>query len=94
MAIVKAQGANEQDFKDGAVADLALRKIFEEHFEELRQDAGFIEETFALVSDRSSPSDLRGVAAQALDHGQLGIGRYLELIADYRETERFSAPGS
>jgi hypothetical protein len=29
MAIVKAQGANEQDFKDGAVADLALRMVGE-----------------------------------------------------------------
>jgi hypothetical protein len=87
IAVGKAEGTNEQDFREGEVADLALRRIFEEHFEELRQDAGFIEEAFALVSDRTSPADLRGVAAQAQDHGQLEIGRYLELIANYREAE-------
>lgn len=31
---LKAEGASEQELKDRAVADLALRKIFEEHFEE------------------------------------------------------------
>jgi hypothetical protein len=39
------------------------------------------------VRGSRTPSDLRGVAAQARDHGQLEIGRYLELIADYRKAE-------
>ena len=85
MAAVEADGASEQDFKDPCVADLALRKIFEEHFEEIRIDPDLTAATFAVVSNRASPSDLREIAAQARERGNLGIGYYLKLIADYRE---------
>ena len=87
IAAVKAEGASEQDFKDPAVADLTLRKIFEEHFEDLHRDEELIEETFAVVSDNASTADLRSVATQARGQGNLEIGHYLELIAGYRERE-------
>jgi hypothetical protein len=85
IASVNVEGASEQDSSDPAVADLALRKIFEEHFEELRQNDEFIEEIFAVVSAKTLPADLRRVATQAQGQRDLKIGHYLELIADYRE---------
>src|SRR5215472_13410402 len=80
----------EKELKDSALADLAQRKIFEEHFDELRTDEEFIEEAFEVVSDDTHPDDLRKIAAQAKEHGNLEIGRYLELITDYREKELFA----
>ena len=85
IAVLKAEGANEQDLKDPAVADLALRKIFEAHFEQIRGDRDLTDEAFAVVSNQAFPSDLREIARQAQVQGDLGIGHYLELIADYRE---------
>jgi hypothetical protein len=85
IAAVKAEGASVEDFEDPAVADLTLRKIFEEHFEEIRTDADLADETFVVVSDQASPLDLRKIALQAREQGNLGIGHYLELIAAYRE---------
>jgi hypothetical protein len=64
---------------------LALRKIFEEHFDEMRNDSGLIDETFAMVSTQAYPFDLREIAEQAQKQGNLEIGHYLKLIADYRE---------
>jgi hypothetical protein len=87
LAVVKAEGVSERDFEDGAVADLGLCKIFQEHFEELRFDEEFIDEAFAVVSSKTSPSYLRGVATQGRDQGEFGIGYYLDLIADDREKE-------
>jgi hypothetical protein len=86
MAAVEAEGASKQDFEDPAVADLALRKIFEEHFEEIRIDQDLTDETFAVVSNQASPADLRELAMQARE-GDLAIGHYLELIADHREIQ-------
>ena len=82
---LKGEGASEQELNDPAVADLALRKIFEEHFDEMRNDSGLIDETFATVSTEASPLDLREIARQAQKQGNLRIGHYLKLIADYRE---------
>jgi hypothetical protein len=62
---LKAKGAGEQELKDPAVADLALRKIFEEHFDGIRIDPDLTDETFAIASSQASPQDLREVAAQA-----------------------------
>jgi hypothetical protein len=50
IAVVKAEGASVEDFEDPSVADLVLRKIFEEHFDELRNDPQLTDETFAVVS--------------------------------------------
>jgi hypothetical protein len=85
IAAVKAEGGSIADFEDPSVADLALRKIFEEHFDEMRNDSKLIDETFEIVSTQASPSDLRELAVQAQKQGDLGIGHYLKLIADYRE---------
>ena len=85
IAAVKAEGGSVADFEDPAVADLALRKIFEEHFDEMRNDSGLIDETFGMVSTQASPLDLREIAEQAQKQGNLEIGHYLNLIADYRE---------
>jgi hypothetical protein len=82
---LKAEGASEQELNDPAVADLALRKIFEEHFDEMQNDSEFADEAFAIVSNHASPLDLRTVATQAQKQGNLQIGHYLKLIADYRE---------
>jgi hypothetical protein len=87
IAAVKAEGASVEDFEDPAIADLTLRKIFEEHFDEIRADTDLADETFVVVSDQASPLDLRRVAAQAREQGNLGIGHYLELIADHRERQ-------
>jgi hypothetical protein len=35
IAAVKAAGASAEDFEDRSVAELALLKIFEEHFDEM-----------------------------------------------------------
>jgi hypothetical protein len=86
IAVVEAEGASVEDFEDPSVADLALRKIFEEHFDEMRDDSGLIDETFAMVSTQASPWELREVAAQAKQE-KLQIGHYLELVANYRETQ-------
>ena len=85
IAAVKAEGGSVADFEDPSVADLALRKIFEEHFDEMRNDSGLIDETFAMVSTQAYPFDLREIAEQAQKQGNLEIGHYLKLTADYRE---------
>ena len=36
---LKAEGASEKEPNDPAVVDLALRKIFEEHFDEICTDS-------------------------------------------------------
>ena len=82
---LKAEGASERELEDPAVADLALRKIFEEHFEEIRADSELTDETFAMVSTQASPEDLREIAAQARGEGRSGIGHYLDAIADFRD---------
>jgi len=84
---LKAEGASEQESIDPAVADLALRKIFEEHFDEMQHDSELIDETFAIVSNQASPLDLRAIATQAQNQGDLQLGHYLKLIADYRENQ-------
>jgi hypothetical protein len=83
---LKAEGASEKDLNDPAVADLALRKIFEEHFDEMDNDSELTDETFALVSNQASPLELRELAIQAKQEN-LGIGHYLELVAHYRENQ-------
>jgi len=85
MAALKAAGMSDQELKDPAVADLALRKVFEEHFDELHSDQEFIEEVFATVSDKAFPEDLRELATQAREEGNIEIGPYLNVIADHRE---------
>lgn len=85
LAVLKAEGASEQELEQPAVADLALRKIFEEHFDQLRGDEEFIKEAFAMVSDKTSPDHLRGIGTQAQKEGNAEFGRYLELIADHRD---------
>ena len=82
---LKAEGASEQDLSDPAVADLALRKVFETHFDEMRIDPELTDDTFAIVSTRASSEDLREIAGQARDEGNSGLGHYLELIADFRD---------
>ena len=86
IAVVKAEGASVEDLHDPSVADLTLRKIFEEHFEEMRDDSGLIDDTFAMVSDHASPLELREIAVQAKQEN-LEIGHYLELVAQYRENQ-------
>jgi len=85
LAALKAEGASEKELKEPVLADLTLRRIFEEHFDEFRDDEAFIQEAFEMVSDRTYPEELREIAAQARKKGDLEIGRYLELIADHRE---------
>lgn len=92
LAALKVKGATEKELKDPALADLALRKIFEEHFDQLRQDEEFIKEAYDVVSERTHPDDLREMAAQARKQGELEIGSYLELIADYRENRWLFRP--
>lgn len=77
---LKAEGASEQELNDPAVADLALRKVFEEHFDDIRIDPDLTDETFATVSNQASPEGLREIAAQARKEGNSRIGSYLEPI--------------
>jgi hypothetical protein len=85
MAVLESEKAGNQHLEEGALADLALRRIFEEHFEEIRSDQDLVDETFALVSPQASPTELREIARQAREQGNLGIRYYLDLVADYRE---------
>jgi hypothetical protein len=86
---LKTEGASEQELNDPAVADLALRKIFEEHFDEIRIDPDLTDEAFAVVSNQASPEDLREIAAQARKEGSSKLGHYLDLVAGFRgERER------
>jgi hypothetical protein len=80
---LKAEGASEQELNDPAVADLALRKIFEKHFDEIRIDPDLIDDTFAVVSNQASPEDLREIAAQARKEGSSKLGHYLDLVAGF-----------
>ena len=91
LAALKAEAAGERELREPALADLALRKVFEEHFDQLRDDEEFIRETFEVVSNRASPDDLREIAEQAQKQGNLEIGHYLGLIADYREELGFQS---
>ena len=86
MSVLKSEKADE-----GALADLALRRVFGEHFEEIRYDQDLVEETYALVSDKMSPPELRKVAAQAREQGKSGLGYYLQVIADFREEQAVAA---
>lgn len=88
MEALRAEGASEQELNDPAVADLALRKIFEEHFDEIRPDSDLTDETFAIVSTQALPEELREIAAQARKEGSSVIGYYLDVIADFRERLR------
>ena len=81
---LKTEGASEQELNDPAVAELALRKIFEEHFDEIRIDPDLTDETFAVVSNQASPGDLREIAAQAREEDLSAIRYYLDVIADFR----------
>jgi hypothetical protein len=81
---LKAEGASEQELNDPAVADLVLRKIFEEHFDKIRIDPDLIDETFAVVSNQASPNDLCEIAAQARKEGSSKLGHYLDLVAGFR----------
>ena len=85
MEALKIQGASQQELNDPAVADLALRRIFEEHFDEIRPDPDLTDETFAMVSSQASPQGLREIAGQAREERISGIAYYLDVIADYRE---------
>jgi hypothetical protein len=85
IAVVEKEGASVEDFEDPSVADLALREIFEEHFDDMRKDSDLMDEAFA-VSTKASWFDLREVAAQAKQE-DLEIGHYLELVAHYRENQ-------
>src|SRR5258706_16456168 len=66
LAALKAEGASERDLKAGDVADLALRRIFEEHFDQLRGDEEFMKEAFAALSEKTLPEDLRYVLKKAV----------------------------
>jgi hypothetical protein len=46
----------------------SLRKIFQEHFEELRFDEGFIDEAFAVVSGKTSPAEKSGFAPTGYEY--------------------------
>ena len=89
----KAEGASEQELNDPAVADLALRKIFEEHFDEIRIDPDLIDETFGMVSNQASPEELREIAAQAREEGNSKLGHYLDMIAGVRAERPLYAGG-
>ena len=82
---LKGEGASKQELNDPAVVDLALRKIFEEHFDDIRTDPDLTDETFAMVSNQASPEDLREIAMQAREEGKSELGYYLKAIADYRD---------
>ena len=69
LAALKAEGASEKELKDGALADLALRRIFEKHFDQRCKDEEFIKEAYDVVSDRTYPDDLREIAVQARKQG-------------------------
>jgi hypothetical protein len=73
--------------RQAAVADLALRRIFEAHFEEIRIDPELLDEIFAIASTQASSEELRDIAAQARAEGSSGIGYYLDEIASFRDGE-------
>lgn len=90
FAMLKKESAGEFNREDPTLADLALSKIFEEHFSEIEVENDFIEEAFILVFRKTPPWDLRDIAAEAREQ-DLQIGHYLELIADHRERERLGS---
>jgi hypothetical protein len=81
---LKTEGASEEELNDPAVADLAFRKIFEEHFDDIRTDPALTDETFAVVSNQASPEELREIAAQAREECASKLGHYLDMIAGFR----------
>ena len=83
MEALKSE-SSDKDLDDPAVPDLALRKIFEAHFDEIRTDPELTAETFAVVSSQASPEELREIAAQARKEGSSAIGYHLDVIADFR----------
>jgi hypothetical protein len=83
--VLKSEKADE-----GTLADLALRRVFGERFEEIRCAQDLIEETYAIASDKTSPSDLREIALQARNQGKSGLAYYLEVVADHREEQAVS----
>jgi len=85
LAAARSEKTGGQDLEEGALADLALRRVFGEHFEEIRYQQDLLEEAYAITSHRTSPSVLRDLASQAREQGKSGLGYYLETIADYRD---------
>ena len=91
MAAAESEKTGEQDLEEGALADLALRRVFGQHFEEIRYQRDLLEDTYAITSQRTSSSVLREVASQAREEGKSGLGYYLEAIADYRDGQPWKA---
>jgi hypothetical protein len=82
---LKANGATEPHFKEPVFAQLVIKKIIENHSDEIPADQEFAESVFLMMFDKASPSTLRRMAAQEREQGNLDIAYNLEVIADQRE---------
>jgi hypothetical protein len=82
---LKAKGASEADFKEPALADLVLQRILTNHSEEIRADQDFAEALFLMLHDEASPQELRKLAAQERERGNLDMAYNIEVLADRRE---------
>ena len=86
----RAKGASEDILTEPAFISLLVETVFKKHIDEIRSDPAFIEEIILAHCLTASPSELRKMAVQDREKGNLEFAYYLEVIADQRERGEFA----
>jgi hypothetical protein len=82
---LKAKGATEALFVEPVFVQMVMKKLLENHSDEIDADPQFREEVSFLLIDNASPSVLRKMAAQLREQGDHDLAYSYEVIADQRE---------
>jgi hypothetical protein len=86
----KAKGAREEILRKPAFTHLLVDAVFKKHVDEIHSDAAFLEEIILAHCLTASPGQLRKMAVQDREKGNLEFAYYLEFVADQREGEEFT----
>ena len=86
----KAKGASEEILKEDAFTNLLVETVFKRHIDEIRSDPASVEAIIVAHCLTASPSELRKMALQDREKGNLQFAYYLEVVADQREREEFT----
>jgi hypothetical protein len=86
----KAKGASEDILTEPAFTSLLVDAVFKKHIDEIHSDPAFVEEIIIAHCLTTSPSELRKMAVQDREKGNLEFAYYLEVVADQREREEFT----
>jgi len=86
----KAKGASEEILREPAFTSLLVDAVFKKDVGEIHSDPAFIEEIILAHCLTASPSELRNMAVQDRQKGNLEFAYYLEFAADQRERGEFT----